>query len=66
MSTIEQLYAANTEDVQKAGRIWAILEVAGGKIILTENGGFIQADNADRGNGTFGPEVWPFQAGFRS
>lgn len=64
MATVDELYATNQSDAVKAGRIWATLNLQGGKIVLCENGLFFQADNADRGNGTFGPEAWPVQAGF--
>ena len=62
--TIEEVLADPAE-AAKAGRAWATIQLQGGRLVLTENGGLIQADNADRGDGTFGPEVWPFQAGFR-
>ena len=63
MPTIDQVLA-NPSEAAKAGRVWATIPLQGGKLVLTDNGGLIQADNADRGDGTFGPEVWPFKAGF--
>ena len=58
MATIED-FLANPVDGPKIGRVWATLPLQGGRIVLTEHGMLIQADQADRGDGTTGPEVWP-------
>lgn len=61
--TIEQALADPTV-AQQAGRVWAIVPMAGGRVAYTDNGKLEEIENADRGDGTFGPEVWIFKAGF--
>ena len=58
MATIEQVIA---DPAVKAGRVWAVLPLGGGRIVLTDNGVLIEATEADRGDGTFGAEVWPLK-----
>ena len=62
MATIEQVLA-NPIEGPKVGRAWGVLQIPGGRIVGTDNGVLLQIDNADRGDGTFGPEVWPVKAG---
>ena len=63
MATIED-YLADPIEAVKAGRVWGTIPMQGGRIVLTENGGLIQLDLAQRPDGSLGPEVWPFKAGF--
>ena len=63
--TIEQALQ-DADLAAKAGRVWGTIPVGGGRIVMTENGMLIELAEADRGDGTVGPEVWPFGAGFRT